>query len=295
MTNKIRIIIVAVFLLSITSGIIMFLTSYSHKRGTEHRFSFGNKIGLITVEGVIKDSDLIVKQLKGMRLNKSIVAVVLRINSPGGVVGASQEIYDEVKKYRKKHIIVSMGNVAASGGYYIACPAHTIFANPGTITGSIGVIFQLPNAEKLMKKIGVSHEVVKSGKLKDAGGINRGLTVQERKMLQGVVDDTYNQFLEAVSNGRNISIKKLKPICDGRIFTGRQAKNLGLVDSLGSLEDAITFTAKLCSIKGIPKVIKPKEQVEFSIKNLLFNSIAQIILNVDSKSNKTNSLLFQMK
>jgi len=186
-----------------------------------------------------------------------VAAIILRINSPGGAVGPTQEIYQEILKQRREGMVVvaSMGSVAASGGYYIAVAADRIVANPGTITGSIGVIMAFPNVKKLMDKLGVSAEVVKSGKFKDTGSPLKELSQEERKYLQGVIDDVYQQFLEAVARGRNKDRNELKKIANGRIFSGRQAMKLGLVDQLGNLDDAIDQAAKLAKIEGEPKVI----------------------------------------
>ena len=190
------------------------------------------------------------------------------MDSPGGAVAPSQEIYEEVKKATlKKKVIVSMGSVAASGGYYISAPADRIIANPGTLTGSIGVIMEIPNIEGLMNKIGVKTEVIKSGRHKDIASAFRKMGKEERLILQSVLDDVHEQFIKAVSDGRKIPFDEVKKLADGRIFTGRQAMEARLVDELGTLEDAIAIAGRLAGIKGEPEVVTKKER--FSIVDIL--------------------------
>src|SRR3972149_6074734 len=234
----------------------------------------GEKIAVVKIEGVILDSKDIIEELREHRENKSVKAIMLRIDSPGGAVAPSQEIYTEVLNIRdegKKKIVTSMGSVAASGGYYIASASDRIVANPGSVTGSIGVILELANVSGLMKKVGVESVVIKSGKFKDVGSLFRTMTTEERELLQGVIDDTYDQFVEAVSVGRGISKEDLIPIADGRVFTGRQAKKLGLVDELGSMQDAIKITADMAGIKGEPDIIEKKKKVSI-FERLVKNS-----------------------
>ena len=214
-------------------------------------------IAMVEVTGTIMDSKEIVRQLSNYRRDDDIKAIILRIDSPGGAVAPSQEIYDEVLRVRADHkkIYASMGSLAASGGYYIAAATDRIFANPGTLTGSIGVIMAFPNAEQLMKKIGLEPQVVKSGKFKDVGSPARKMKPHERKYLQNVVDDVHQQFIEAVAKGRNMSTREARKLADGRVFTGRQALKLKLVDELGGLEDVIAQLGKDVGIQGRPKVI----------------------------------------
>jgi protease-4 len=221
----------------------------------------GEKVGIIKIEGVIFDSDQILRQLEEFENSNSVKAIVLRINSPGGAVAPSQEIYKEIKRIKeKKKIVTSMGSVAASGGYYIACATDEIFANPGTITGSIGVVMEFANFQKLMDKIGVSAETIKSGKLKDTGNPMRKMTKQEKEYLQEVILDVYEQFVEDISKGRNISKEKIYPIADGRILTGRKALEEKLIDKIGTIKDAINRAAKLGGIKGKPEVVYAKKK-----------------------------------
>ena len=215
----------------------------------------GERISAIKLEGVISDSegssffrnttssssvlDLIIKATK----DSSVKGIILRINSPGGTVAASQELYRAVLKAKKrKPVVITMGDVAASGGYYIASAADTIFANPGTLTGSIGVISSYLNFYDLLNKIGVKGITIKSGEYKDIGNPTRPLTEEERKILQAILDDTYDQFLSDVSNGRKMPKDKIAKLAKGLIYTGRQAKNAGLVDYLGDYNTAIKHT-----------------------------------------------------
>jgi protease-4 len=228
----------------------------------------GDRIALIRIEGMIIDSKDTIDELKEDTKNPMIKAIVLRIDSPGGAVAPAQEIYEEIRKtVAKKKVIVSMGSIAASGGYYIASPATRIIANPGTLTGSIGVIMEIPNIEGLMNKFGIKTEVIKSGSHKDMASIFRGIKKEEREILQKVLDNVHEQFIKAVAEGRNMLYGDVKQIADGRIFTGEQALKAGLVDELGNLEDAIKSAAKLSGIKGEPVVISKKES--FSLFNLL--------------------------
>ncbi len=242
-----------------------------------HKVPFGEKVALIKVTGVIIDSASVIEELKEYASDASIKAIVLRVDSPGGAVAPSQEIHEEVIKAKQnKKVIVSMGTVAASGGYYISAPADKIVANAGTLTGSIGVIMELPNIEGLMKKIGVETQIVKSGKHKDIASVFRSLTPEEKQILQIVLDDVHNQFISAVSEGRKMKFEDVKNIADGRIFTGKIAKEIGLVDELGNLQDAIMLAGKLAGIKGEPKVVTKKE--EFSVFNLLKGQLSENLI-----------------
>ncbi len=243
----------------------------------------GNKIGLVELRGVIYDSRSMVRKLERMRDSDAIRAVVLRINSPGGGVAASQEIYEAVKSIREsgKPILVSMGSVAASGGYYVACGADSIVANPGTTTGSIGVILEVPNFKGLLDKIGVKFEVVKSGTFKDTGSPYRDMTSRERKYLQSYIDDAFGQFVGVVAENRRLTKKAVLSFADGRIFTGKQAIKLGLVDRLGDYGTAIRLAAKMAGIKGKPKTYRfPKKK--FTIFNILLGDLSEIKTKIES-------------
>jgi len=232
----------------------------------------GGNIGIVEVSGVITE-DMgrpLIEQIDNWTDNDGIKALVLHINSPGGGVAISQEIYDAVKRARDaKPVVASMASVAASGGYYIACAADRIVANPGTITGSIGVIFEFHTAVKLLDKVGLGTEVIKSGELKDVGTYARDMTKEEELMLRSVVMDSYEQFVGAVAEGRGMERDQIYPLADGSIFTGLQAENLGLVDTLGGLTEAIDLAANLADLSGEPNVIRPRERRQIGIFDLL--------------------------
>ncbi len=224
----------------------------------------GDKVALVRIEGPIIDSKSAIDEIKDYAKDPSVKAIVLRVDSPGGAVAPSQEIYEEVKKAtEKKKVVVSMGSLAASGGYYISSPASRILANPGTLTGSIGVIMEIPNIEGLMNKVGVKTEVIKSGRHKDIASMFRGIGKEEKEILQGVLDDVHEQFIKSVAEGRNIPVEKVRTLADGRIFTGRQALAAGLVDELGNLDDAVKAAGKLSGIKGEPELVTKKEKLSF--------------------------------
>jgi protease-4 len=251
----------------------------------------GEKIAIIEVRGVILDPQPIVEKLVKLRKNEKVKAIVLRIDSPGGGVGPAQEIFAEVKKAQKeKKVLVSMGSVAASGGYYIACAADKILANPGSITGSIGVIVESLNVEELLRKLGLRSMVVKSGKHKDLGSPLRPMTEEERKLLQGVLDSVHEQFIRAVAEGRKLPVEKVRELADGRIFSGEQARELGLVDELGNLEDTLAMAATLAGIRGEPEIMYP-ERKRFSLFDLLLQeSVSKIVESLRESAPPLNFL-----
>lgn len=222
-------------------------------------------VGLIEVKGMILDSKETIRQLRYFLKQDKVKAIVLRVDSPGGIVAPSQEIYAEVKKFAaKKKVIVSMGSLAASGGYYISAPASLIYANPGTITASIGVILKLSNIESLMDKIGIKSHTLKTGKYKDSGSPVREFSPEDRAMLQSVIDNTHEQFVKAVAEGRKLSVEEVRRIADGRILSGEQAMGHKLVDRLGTLQDAIEEAGKLAGIAGEPELLlPPKKKVNY--------------------------------
>jgi protease IV len=230
---------------------------------------FGPRVAIVELEGVIIEVDDIVRELKAHRENPSIRAVVMRINSPGGVVAPTQELHDAVLRLRQagKPVVASLGAVAASGGYYVAVACDQIYANPGTLTGSIGVIMQLANLEQLMKKVGVDYVVVKAGQFKDIGNLSRAMTPDERRVMQALLDDVHGQFIGAVATGRKLPREDVVRFADGRVFSGTQAKELRMVDALGGLEDAVLAAAKLAGIPTPPTVVQPRRR--FSIMELL--------------------------
>jgi protease-4 len=219
---------------------------------------WGEKVGVVKVEGIILKSQPVIDQLHRYKKNRTIKAVVLRVDSPGGAVGPAQEIFEEVKRLSEsKPVVVSMGSVAASGAYYISAPASWLIANPGTITGSIGVVMDVRNLEDLLSWMKIKHETIKSGQMKDIGSPYREMTDEERAHLQGIIQDVHQQFEQAVAEGRKLDMDKVHVLADGRIFTGRQALGQGLVDQLGNLPDAINKAAELAGIKGEPEVVWP--------------------------------------
>ncbi len=248
---------------------------FSHLRGGDAGLMFGEKVAVLEIKGVIADSQPTIEQLATFRKDSSVKAVVVRIESPGGGVSPSQELYQEVGRTgREKPVVVSMGSIAASGGYYIASAAQKIYANPGTITGSIGVILQFTNFEELLNKIGFRMEIVKSGKFKDVGNPSREMTAEERAYLQTMIDNVHQQFVRDVARGRRMQEEEVREVADGRIFTGEQAKELGLVDELGNLTDAINAAAKLAGIEGEPKIVYPEKEKR-SVVDYLFNRVTE--------------------
>lgn len=259
-------------------GIIFFVVVYGlgFFRGS-NSLGLTAKVGVIPIEGVISDAKEIIDQIKEFDENVKICAVVLRLDTPGGSVAPSQEIYQAVLELRKKKkVVASMGSVAASGGYLIAVAADQILANSGTITGSISAVMHYANVEELLKKIGLRSSVIKSGKFKDMGSPTREMTNEERAMIQAIVDDINDQFVKAISANRNIPPAKILPLADGRVFTGRQAKELGLIDGLGSLQDAVLLAARLSGIDEKPEIVfAPKKQK--GILRYLIRSMAAIV------------------
>ncbi|MZG31596.1 MAG: signal peptide peptidase SppA [Nitrospinae bacterium] len=227
--------------------------------------STSGEIAVVNVQGLLMDSRDIVNQLSDYRHNSQVRGVILRIDSPGGAVAPAQEIYNEIMKLRanSKTVYASMGTVAASGGYYIACAADYILANPGTLTGSISAVMAFNNIEELTKKVGVKPKVIKSGKFKDVGSPLRSMTPEEQKLLQDVVDDVHEQFVQAIAKGRNMPPSEIHKIADGRIMTGQQALKLKLIDEVGGLEKTIELLAKKIGVTGRPKLIEQKEKTDF--------------------------------
>ena len=234
---------------------------------------FGERIAIVELEGLIVDVDDQVRELRAYRDNPGIRAVVLRINSPGGAVAPTQELYGAIRRLREagKPVVASLGAVAASGGYYIAVAADQIYANPGTLTGSIGVVMQMANLNALMKKVGVEYVVVKAGEFKDVGNFARPMTAEERRILQALLDDVHGQFIAAVADGRKLDRAVVRRFADGRVFSGTQAKALHMIDELGGLEEAVEGAATLAGLPKPPRVIGPRRR--FSIVDLLRNQL----------------------
>jgi protease IV len=244
------------------------------------RISSGKNVAVVELSGVITESEDIVRQLKRYRDNKNVNAIILRVDSPGGGVAASQEIYEEVKKTVEegKPVVVSMGAVAASGGYYVSLPATSIVANPGTITGSIGVISQFIHLDAMLDKLGIDVTTIKSGRYKDSGSMYRDMEEFERAYWQELMDDVYDQFVQAVADERNFDIQTAFSLAEGKIYTGRQAYDLHLVDTLGTFEDAIYIAAELGGIDGYPSLIRerPRRTVWDSFMSAVFGEYSHL-------------------
>lgn len=260
-----------VLFLALLVGISMIVAVFSTSGIKQKKLATSDKLAIIYVEGMIiggrgqvgllsegGGTDHLIRQLHTARDDAAVKAVVLRINSPGGTVPASQEVGEELKKLRAagKPVITSMADMAASGGYWLAACTDKIYANPSTITGSLGVYMPYSNWEELYKKIGVRQEKIKSGPHKDILSPDRQLTNEERAIIQDMVDDMYNQFVEVIAEGRHLDPAKVRQLADGRIYTGRQAKELGLVDELGNMYDAIDGAAAMVGIQGKPEIVE---------------------------------------
>jgi len=276
------------FIVLIAAGVLLFgltmaaivWSSFFQNSGME--VSYGKYVGVMEVNGAIVSSDETVNLIKKYRDNSAIKAIVLRVQSPGGGVAASQEIYQALKNTAKiKPVVCSLGEVAASGGYYIACACDSIVANPGTLTGSIGVILEFMVAEELIKKVGLKFEVLKAGQNKDLGSPFRQMTPEERALLQNMIDDVHGQFIEAVAEGRQLSPDSVRLFADGRVFSGRQALALCLVDKMGTLEDAITMAAGMAGLKEKPRIFRERKRRPTLIDLL--------VKGVDEISNLDNS------
>jgi protease-4 len=272
MTNRQKLLIAAICLAPVMIGIWLILADPSSQSS---HFSF-KKVGLVQVNDIILASDPVVSELRRFREDDAIVGVLLRIDSPGGASAPSQEIFHEVAKFRdiNKPLVVSVGNMAASGGYYIASPAMKIFANPSSITGSIGAIVEFPQYYKLLDKIGVSMQVIKAGNFKDMGGPQREMTPQDRALMQSIVSDIHEQFIQDVCVSRSLKPGSLRPIADGRILTGAQALKAGLIDTLGSYEDALAYLKTYCKVPLKTAVVEKKHHESF-LRTLIFGELSQ--------------------
>ncbi len=239
----------------------------------------GECVGIVPIEGVISDPAQVLEAMRQFSRDEDVKAVVLRIDSPGGAVGASQEIFSEARRLDKiKPVVASLGNVAASGGFYSAVGARYIVSNPGTVTGSIGVIMKIPNVGQLMERLGIKTTVLKSGRLKDLASVTRDLTDEERQVLQSVMDDVHDQFIADVAAGRKLPVEKVRPLADGRIFSGRQVLKLKLVDELGGLNAAVAKAAEFAGMKGTPEICYPKEDKLTVLRRILEESGARMLM-----------------
>jgi protease-4 len=280
--SKKWILVLAVVLLllcgaSVTAGTLAMVALSGYR---ESHLGVGDAVAVVRVEGVISSgeslsgytegafSERIVKHLKWAESDSSVKAIVLRINSPGGGVVASHEIYDKLQGIDKP-IVASMGETAASGGYYVACATDKIVANPATMTGSIGVILQVVELDELLEEIGVEVVVIKSGAFKDVGGFHRDMTDEEQALFQAMIDEMYEDFVHIVTEGRGLPEEKVRELADGRVYTGAQAKRLGLVDEFGNLPRAIELAAEMGGIEGEPRLVEYRRR-ELSLFELLF-------------------------
>jgi protease-4 len=260
-------------------GVLFFTTAYllGLLTGGKAAFPMAGRVGVVRVEGMITGAEEITEQLDEFAEDDSVKAIVVRIDSPGGGVAPSQEVYQAIRRLRaQKRVVASMGSVAASGGYLIATAAEQILANPGTITGSISAVMHFADVQQLMQKVGVRSSVVKSGKFKDIGTPVRSMTEEERQLVQGIVDDIYDQFLQTVAENRRIPRETLTGLADGRIFTGRQAHELKLVDQLGGLWEAVELAGKLAGIEGKPAMVYAVRKKTSIWKYLLENAAAAV-------------------
>ena len=243
----------------------------------------GDRIAAVELEGEIMTSDDIVRQMKKYREDRSIKGVILRVNSPGGAVVPSQEMYEEVKKTRDagKPVVVSMGSIAASGGYYVSCGASKIVANPGTLTGSIGVVGQFLQLQDALGKLGIGVKTIKTGRLKDAGSATREMTDVDQQYFQSLMDDVHQQFVRVVEIERKLPHERVVAMADGKVFTGIKALALGLVDTLGTYEDAVRYAADLAGITGEPTVVRERKRQ--SVWDVVFGDAAESVSHVKQR------------
>lgn len=273
MGRRTRVVLLTLVVYIGVAGLFLLTVSSMVRGAGAGGLGLGPRVGILELEGVIVDVDDLLKDLRRYRESSQVRAVVVRINSPGGVVGPTQELYEAIRRVREsgKPVVASLGAVAASGGYYVAVAADEIFANPGSLTGSVGVIMQLPNLDGLLRKIGVDYVVVKAGQFKDIGNVARAMTSDERRVLQGLLDDVHGQFIDAVADGRKLRRQDVVAFADGRIFSGAQARGLSMIDHLGGLEDAVNRAATLAGLPVPPQVIPAHRRM--SIVDLLRNEL----------------------
>ncbi|UCC43286.1 MAG: signal peptide peptidase SppA [Candidatus Zixiibacteriota bacterium] len=267
----VAVIIGGAFLVAFAFFALMFVGLFSSSDGIDLA-GLGDNVGVVDLFGTIEEASgrIVIEQLDRWADNSSIEAVVIHINSPGGGVAISQEVFDAVSRLAaEKPVVAAMAEIAASGGYYVACGADRIVANPGSLTGSIGVIFQFHTFGGLMDKVGIGTETIKSGEFKDVGTYEREMTKKEELMLRSVVMDSYEQFLQVVAESRSQELDDVRRLADGSIYTGVQAYNLGLVDTLGGLHEAIQVAAELAGLGGKPSVVRPYRREKIGIFDLI--------------------------
>jgi protease-4 len=265
--------------------------AYGGQSGGE--FAFGDRIQVVEIEGELVDSRPIIEQLKRYEDNKSVRAILLNVDSPGGGVATSQELYTEIKRLREekgKIIVAYMSSVGASGAYYLSAPANKIIANPGTVIGSIGVIAEWVNYEELLKWAKMQDVVFKTGEFKDTGSATRALTDREKAYFQGLIDDMYVQFVEAVATGRKLDVDQVRALADGRVFTGRDAREKKLIDETGNFQDAVDLTASLAGISGKPNLLRVTRQ-RVTLLDVLTGDVSH--LNPFGAQNMKSQIRFQ--
>lgn len=248
--------------------------------GERFGLGLGGRIALIEIEGIIADDEEVLDQIRRFRRDESVRGFVVAINSPGGIVGPAQSIYREIRRLREEDdrpVIASISGVGASGGYYVALAADSIFALPGSMTGSIGVIMEFPDASELMDKVGVQMQVVKSAEHKDIGSPFRTITPADRAVLDSLVTDVYRQFVEVVAAERGLDSATLRRVADGRVLSGRQALESGLIDRIGNVHDAIASAGATAGLGEDPDVAKPPED-SFRVLDLILGRAASRVV-----------------
>lgn len=265
----------AFFLFVLAVFTLVYLTLRSNEETSFH--GFGNKIGVVDLEGVIIDPSIVVPQLKKFGDDDSIKAIILHVNSPGGGVAASEEIYREVKRIRdekKKRIVASIQTVGASGAYYVSSATNKIYADKGSIVGSIGVIAQWMNYGDLLHWAKLKDVTMKAGEFKDTGSPTRDLTPAEKQYLQSLIDNMHTQFIQAVADGRKAKVDDIRAVADGKVWTGEQALALKLIDQVGDFETAVDETAKAVGISGKPVLVHPEKERK-TVLDLLFGDLSE--------------------
>ncbi len=242
-------------------------------------------VGVVEITGTIMDSKKTLREIKAFSDDEMIVGVVIRIDSPGGAVAPSQEIFEAVKKLSaKKPVAVSMGTTAASGGYYIAVGSDMIFANPGTVTGSIGVISQFFNFEDVMDTVNVKVHTVKTGEFKDSGSPFKEFSESDERFFNALIDDIYLQFIEDIAESRKMELAEVRKLADGRVFTGRQAKELKMIDAIGTIDDAVAYVASQSGVSGEPTVVYPAPERKSLMSELLFSGMSTALEQVQAQT-----------
>lgn len=268
----------AFFLFVLAVFTLVYLAMHTGERASSFD-GFGDKIGVVDLEGVILDSTTVVQQLKKFGDDDSIKGIIIKVNSPGGGVAASEEIYREVKRIRdekKKRIVASISTVGASGAYYVSSATNKIYADNGSVVGSIGVIAEWVNYGDLLRWAKLKQEVLKVGEFKDTGDPSREMTPAERAYMQGLIDNMYTQFVSAVAEGRHAKVDDIKSIADGRVWTGEQALGMHLIDQVADFQAAVDDTAKSLNIKGEPVLVRPEKDRK-TLLDLLFGDVSQWI------------------